>query len=66
MLARKPRMLVTARQIAEHMLAVNGVSGIAPKAVRDLAASVLAIAAAGYEVGSPAYTTASASSGTSK
>ena len=38
---RKAQQPMTARQIAEHMLTVKGVSGVAPKAVRDLAASVL-------------------------
>jgi hypothetical protein len=33
---------MTARQIAERMLEAKGVSGVAPKAVRDLATGVLA------------------------
>jgi hypothetical protein len=38
---RKAKEPMTARQIAEHMLATKGVSGVSAKAVRDLAASVL-------------------------
>jgi hypothetical protein len=39
---RKAKGPMTARQIAEEILAAKGVSGVAPKAIRDLAASVLA------------------------
>jgi hypothetical protein len=39
---RNAKEPMTARQMAEHMLATKGVSGVASKAVTDLAASVLA------------------------